>query len=409
MSESTRGPEQHISFLDPIRGIAILGVFLYHSLGATFGFFQLDWNGLLRDFHAPRSYLALLPASYGWLGVAVFFVVSGFCIHISHQRSRQKGFTVFFIRRFFRIYPPYLLVLCFFAFVYPPTKLDFSSKLLHTQTNFAYSCVTTAAHALLVHNYSKLLDHDINGSFWSIAVEVQLYIIYPLLLWLVGRMSWRRIMVLTGVLEIGLRGLQGIVTLVHPPFDPPGWYIENPIFFWFSWSIGAALAEAYLKKEPLPFRSFSLLLWPAATLVCFWFKPLFPFCFTTGALSTATAIAYLLEKPNPLPTTGVGGLVVRHLSFAGTVSYSAYLIHQPLVDIVPGFVIRNFGLHPESMLVYASCLLAWFPILGISYLIYLWVETPSIGWGKRVISHLGAGKPPVVKPTGALVEKPALD
>ena len=46
MSEpTTRGPEKHISFLDPIRGLAILGVFLYHSMGATFGAFQLGWNG----------------------------------------------------------------------------------------------------------------------------------------------------------------------------------------------------------------------------------------------------------------------------------------------------------------------------------------------------------------------------
>jgi peptidoglycan/LPS O-acetylase OafA/YrhL len=404
MSDAPRGPEKHISFLDPIRGLAILGVVFYHSMGATFGSFQLNWNGLLRDFNQPRAFLALLPATYGWLGVAVFFVVSGFCIHISHERSRQKGFSVFFIRRFFRIYPPYLLVLLFFAFVFPPTRLDFSSKLLHTQTNFAYSSATLVGHVLLVHNFNKLMDHGINGSFWSIAVEVQLYILYPLLLWLVRGMGWRRIMVLTGLIEIGVRTLQGAMTLVNPSFDPPGWFIENPLIFWFSWSIGAGLAEAYLKKEPLPFRSFPLLLWPVLTLGCFWFKPLFPFCFTLGALSTATVIAYLLEKPDPLPTKGALGLVVRHLSWAGTVSYSAYLIHQPIIDIVPDFAIRYLGLHPESMLVYASCLLAWFPVLGMAYLLYIWVETPSIAWGKRAISRLGP--PPLVN---KLVEKPAIE
>ncbi|MCI0658269.1 MAG: acyltransferase family protein, partial [Acidobacteria bacterium] len=102
-------PEEHITFLDTLRGIAIALVFAFHSLGPSFGVDHLAWSGWLRDFSSVRrSFLALLPASLGWSGVAIFFVVSGFCIHLSHERSRRKGFKVFFIRRFFRIYPPYL-------------------------------------------------------------------------------------------------------------------------------------------------------------------------------------------------------------------------------------------------------------------------------------------------------------
>jgi len=94
----TRG---HLPFLYGIRGIAILAVFLFHSFVHTFGFDNLAWKGLFRDFDTSRSFLALYPLTYGSAGVAIFFVVSGFCIHLSHQSNNEGGWRNFFNRRFF--------------------------------------------------------------------------------------------------------------------------------------------------------------------------------------------------------------------------------------------------------------------------------------------------------------------
>lgn len=107
---------QHYPFLDGIRGIAILWVFLFHSLGASYGWDHFPWNGLFRSFDEPRSLVVLFPLSLGGLGVAIFFAVSGFCIHLSHLRNREKGWTYFFYRRFFRIYPAYLVAILIFFF-----------------------------------------------------------------------------------------------------------------------------------------------------------------------------------------------------------------------------------------------------------------------------------------------------
>lgn len=121
-------PSLHFQFLDGARGVAILAVLLFHCIGVSFGRDQLSWNGWLRDFTASRSLLALLPISYGWVGVPIFFVVSGFCIHWSFLKSTpgieahaqpskihsKFQWRSFFLRRFFRIYPRYLLTLLFF-------------------------------------------------------------------------------------------------------------------------------------------------------------------------------------------------------------------------------------------------------------------------------------------------------
>jgi peptidoglycan/LPS O-acetylase OafA/YrhL len=96
----------HIDFLDPMRGFAILCVFAFHSLSAAFGRDTLPWGAWFRDFTVPRSFLLLVPATFGWIGVPIFFVISGFCIHLSF--SRQPQWPLFFWRRFFRIYPTYL-------------------------------------------------------------------------------------------------------------------------------------------------------------------------------------------------------------------------------------------------------------------------------------------------------------
>lgn len=85
---STHAPSNSVLVNSGV-GVAILVVFAYHSLGALFGRQQLSWHQWFPDFNVPRSFLLLLPITLGWAGVALFFVVSGFCIHLSFSKSPQ--------------------------------------------------------------------------------------------------------------------------------------------------------------------------------------------------------------------------------------------------------------------------------------------------------------------------------
>ena len=117
----------HMSVLDAARRAAILMVYLYHCLDVTYGFDQLPWSGFWHSFNVPRTFLALVPMTYGSAGVAVLFVISGFCIHLSHSRTQEPGFRAFFCRRFLRIHPPYLCALVLFALVPPWSSMDSGS------------------------------------------------------------------------------------------------------------------------------------------------------------------------------------------------------------------------------------------------------------------------------------------
>ncbi|HEV2456273.1 MAG TPA: acyltransferase family protein, partial [Verrucomicrobiae bacterium] len=193
---------KHLALLDYVRAAAILSVLLFHTLGSTFGYDDLPWHGWIRGFHVPVSFLCLLPFSFGQAGVAIFFVVSGFCIHLSFQQQ-GKDWRGFWIRRFWRIYPAYIATMVLAVlFLTTNSRLDLHSSPIWKQL---------AAHLFLVHNFNQSTFTGIVGSFWSLAVEAQLYLLYPLLLRVVGRLGWRQAMVAFGCCEFLIRGADGLV------------------------------------------------------------------------------------------------------------------------------------------------------------------------------------------------------
>ena len=80
------------------------------------------------------------------------------------------------------------------------------------------------------------------------------------------------------------------------------------------------------------------------------------------------------------PMLKKNGLVAQHFAFAGRVSYSLYLLHQPLL-LALGYAIYQRHLHP--LISFGSCIALWPAILLLAYGFYQIVEVPSIGWGKR--------------------------
>lgn len=393
-----REPARRIDFLDYVRGIAVLSVFLFHALGPSYGTGSLQWNCLFRDFRVPLGFDLLLPFHMGWMGVPIFFVVSGFCIHVSfQQQGREWG--IFFLRRFFRLYPAYLaaLVLCI---------------VLNTAgtRNLVFQFVT---HALLIHNYSAQAYYGINSSFWTIAIEVQLYLLYPLLLLLVNRFGWKTALIVVAACECLINGWETVyeVMLGVSAYDYPyvfhqlqpyfkyvdtrtlAYLTVSPLTYWFSWSLGAFAADAYLKNRPLPFTKFSPLFWGVLVVAAYLARPLASFFFLFVALLTVTIICQHLSRTREASADRPHGFWLEHLRRVGIYSYSIYLLHQPLLDLWGRGVSYVFpGMPPFAKF---FCCVAFWPLMMLAAAVwYRLIERPGVQLGKRLIQKMAAKKVP---------------
>lgn len=362
--------KNHIEFLDQIRGIAILAVFLFHCLSTSFGYDELPWGSWFRDFNVPASFLLLLPLSFGWIGVPIFFVTSGFCIHLSF--SRNPSWRSFFIRRFFRIYPPYFFAVLLFALVIPWTRLHMG----------LFGALQLMSHMALIHNFDERFFFGISPAFWSIAVEAQLYLLYPLLLVLVAQLGWHRSLIYIAALEIGLRTISSVV-FVTSGSPPPLQFQGLPFLYWYSWSLGAAVAETYLAGRSIALANHSLIAWSIVAFGSRFLKPFESFSFLFFSILTSVAIAKLLQHKHRLFLSPI--FLPKVLSMVGVWSYSIYLLHQPLLDLAPRIATKLFSsAHPHPLVIFALCLCLWFPIVGLSALWYRRFEIPSIALSKQL-------------------------
>jgi peptidoglycan/LPS O-acetylase OafA/YrhL len=364
----------HVACLDTIRAVAILAVSLFHCLYPAFLRDRLEWSGMFKDFSGSLAFLALFPLSYGWTGVAAFFVVSGFCVHLSYRRGTPGDWYGFFVRRAFRICPSYLVALILFAVVFPATRLAFQTELDWAQFG---------SHRFLVHNLDERFCFGVVSAFWSIATEAQLYLVYPALVVLAGKVGWRRTLWLLGLVEFSLRLCAGLSDVfLHR--ELPYWLAFSPLFYGYSWALGARLAESFMRGERLPLRSSSVSLWLFLALATFLIRPLAPFSFPLFSILTATVITKLLTRQ----TASRAPSVPKREGFMralGVSSYSFYLLHQPLLVTLPLVLRKGLVAEDEPLAMFAFCLSMYPMVFAVTALCYRFCELPSIALGKALL------------------------
>jgi peptidoglycan/LPS O-acetylase OafA/YrhL len=154
---------------DGLRGIAILLVLLYHTW--LFSWYTPEF--------APFGYALDIagPVRTGYLGVEIFFVISGFVLFFPYAERAATGgpppsLAEFARRRFLKIAPSYAIAL---------VATVFSARaLLGEHTSLVASI---ANHVAFVQNFYNDQLGGANSVFWSLAIEVQFYLFFPLIAW----------------------------------------------------------------------------------------------------------------------------------------------------------------------------------------------------------------------------------
>ncbi|MCA9001464.1 MAG: acyltransferase, partial [Planctomycetes bacterium] len=187
-------PARHLPALDGVRGLAIILVMIQH-------FFPFNDRGtsLLDD-------VVFGLANRCWMGVDLFFVLSGFLITGILWRSRGKAhyFRNFYMRRVLRIFPAYYLLLAIFFLLLPAlgnAALD---------AYLADSAPDAIWHWTYLSNFriawrGEWYEQLIPNVFWSLAIEEQFYMVWPAVVWLLSRRALYGLCTLLFCLALALR------------------------------------------------------------------------------------------------------------------------------------------------------------------------------------------------------------
>ena len=310
-----------IPALDGVRGLAILLVVIHNA----------SW--VLADSARLPMKLVISATAAGWIGVQLFFVLSGFLITsiLLETRRSEHYLRNFYVRRVLRIFPLYYAFL-FVALVIAPRFADPDWAVVAHKNQWWLWTFT--------FNWGAPLGHGINGlsHFWSLAVEEQFYFFWPFLVLLLSRRQLIAVcigaMLVTPLVRLGLR-----------LDDLPGGAYEFTVARWDALAGGALLAilmttddgRTWLAQRVRQVGLASSVLLVTCVLVTHGFREGAFWVQVVGQSMTVLVFSLLVHASvapaSPFEVTARDALSTAWLRFLGKYSYAIYIFHYPIQAI----------------------------------------------------------------------------
>lgn len=361
--------------LDLLRATAILWVMWYHG-------FLLWYAGAQSVLVSPSNPVSQL----GWMGVDLFFVLSGYLIGSQLLKpvaaGRAPDLKAFWIRRAFRILPAYAVVVGLY-FAFPVVR---EQPRIQPLWQFA----TFTENLLIDFHHAKAFSHA-----WSLCVEEHFYLVAPLLILLLRRRpAWVTITACAAILvgDAGLRAfiwLRDLAPLSPDSHDFSRLFMER--LYYPTWTrLDGLLAGVALAAV----RSFRPALWEqlmrranlltvaglvALGLAAWLFQDQFAFWPSVVGYPLLASAFALLVAAAASPHGVLGGRPVPGAGAVAAAAYSLYLSHK----IAFHLVLLAFGAqvkpHPDLAVV-----LAWAAAAAGGGLLHLAVERPFLRWRDRL-------------------------
>ncbi|SDI65172.1 Peptidoglycan/LPS O-acetylase OafA/YrhL, contains acyltransferase and SGNH-hydrolase domains [Actinokineospora alba] len=347
-------PKPRLSYLDGVRAVAALYVVLHHI-----------WFTVYPSYPVNTGPAALGWLVYGHLAVAVFIVVSGFSLTVAPARREfELGGTLRFLRRrAWRILPPYWAALALSVIVFGLITPELTGR--------AITLKGVIAHFFLVQD---VIDSPKpNGAFWSIAVEWQIYFLFPLVLLFRRKLGpvWMVAIFTTAVIGAQLVGenvgaLDGILNLT-PQFLA---------LFVFGVAAAQVVRDGRSPRGLATlgigcFAAFGVL---AAVKGSVWVDHAYFWIDLLVGVGTACILAALAGGGlGPLRSLLAG----RVLSGIGLYSYSVYLVHLPILWLIGHFAVEPVVADPLTRFVLLLAV-GMAAVLAGSYLFHRAFERPFL-------------------------------
>ncbi|MBN8205319.1 acyltransferase [Microbacterium esteraromaticum] len=362
----TNMKQPRIGGLDALRGLAALAVFICHAAAY--------WGGL----GLPR--LVSSATQVGAHGVDVFIVLSGFVLTLPLvARGRSLNVGQFYGRRMWRILPAYWTALAIAAVLAlgPAWDLVVAERA---------SVRDLLLHVFAIQTVFPSNLGAINGSLWSVSLEILLYLLFPLLIVLLHRVG----------------GTVLVLAAIALSFST--WWVGSQL------SSGNAVDAFFSSSHTLPIRLVQfvmgmvlamVLMRPGSTALDPTHRNRTLAMLAAGATTLAAVAASTLDVPPGINLTlwGICGAalvwlfalfaqspVVRTLDKAGTRSYSFYLMHQPIVLLMWPIIAVLPG-NPVVVLLYGG-VVALVIVSCAAEALYRLVERPSHRYAVRRFPHV---------------------
>lgn len=360
--------------IDILRAIAVLWVFAFH----------VGWPGY------PEKFVEF--TRMGYLGVFIFFVVSGFCITLSIKRQQSSNtYTAssFLKRRFLRIYPTFWLAII--AIIATPFFTHFISGF----NTGSWAFPQTSYMMLNLYDWLEIitLTRDLlspekgfyppSAVFWTLAIEIQFYLF-------LAALSKFKVDIFTSVLITSLFSLLLIVTDTK---------IIDGLFaeYWVYFGMGSLGALYFSKPDTNAVKSQWLALsTQTLTLLSFALLGSYSLLKSFDAISKHIPIAYVslctlliillgkhsdeILKRNSQNKKTISALIINTFIFTGTISYSLYLLHGHILQIPMQFIRQVIS--PNNIAFVPLVIIA---TIMMSYVFHIYCERPF--FRKSVRNH----------------------
>lgn len=327
------------ALLDVSRAIAVMLVLTYHI-----------WRDTGRpSFPIGDGFDIYGFMGNGWVGVGIFFVISGYCMGMSTRREfsnglSARGYLRYIAKRFLRIAPPYYVAVLLWVFIIDKYGIAVKGTSL-------FDIIT---HLTFTHNFFPSTLFSISGVFWTIAVEMQFYFLLPILLVLIKRPLHAWVLFLLSlivsviVLYSNLSPLYNWSLLVYLPL------------FLFGYILNKNKEEL---TNAINTYKLTYILLPLFIILLSYKGNGYDNNIRIYEIMISITFGMLMIKM--ISMSWSFGLV-KVLSFIGSASFSIYLYNYSYMSVIP-----STGYNPMSSL------MMWLSVVAVGVLMYLLVETQT--------------------------------
>ncbi|MGG1486493.1 acyltransferase [Peribacillus castrilensis] len=378
-----------IDSLDSLRGIAAMIVVIFHCLLSFNILYEANYfNNFNNEF---LRYFTITPLHTIWAGkeaVLLFFVLSGFVLAIPYYTGRNQPYSSYIVRRFFRIYIPYIVIMML-SVVLVLLFSDFNDVrgLSDTYDNRWNHDVSFKA----IFSYFLMLDYDtanVNGVVWTLFHEMRISFIFPLFVAIISRFNLIKALVFSLGLNIAiflsldvLMIILGdnIFTSIIPSF-------KSSLYYCTFFILGAVLSKYRNELTKVnsyhPALKFLLFILSLILINCRWVTVLLGI--NNDKLADLVSVTGILLLFAVVLTSNLSKTILtkKPLLWLGKVSFSLYLIHIPVLMMTTIFLSKLMPIEFAFLLVPLIC-------LPIAHLTYNYVEVLANNWGKSVSKIVG--------------------